>query len=293
MFYVDTPFGASTYNSKSLYLKGTTDLRVDNVFATKDLVSFQAVQIGAFDGFGGGDVELWYGKQGGDAGALNTALFSPDTTYVRTGDFATQKGDLAAALDVETQKGVFTLAAKGNQGSGQSKDPDRAELWYSHTGSSPAIGSKSLYLRKGDFATVSGSIEAKNIRAQPELGALKAPSVHLKDEMKCKTCEFKKVLIVHGQGQVSQSPTEKTPLHAAPDNGAQAQKVPKVLQESLVLLDEGNAASTGKTHAIDLGLAINKLTARHEVLRSEEALLVEKIAMVSKRLAAVEGRLRQ
>lgn len=291
MFYVDTPFGASTYNGNTLYLKGAVDIRLKDVYSTKDLVAMRSVKIGAKEGFGAGDVELWYGKQGGDAGALNTKLASPDTTYVREGDFSTQQGDLAATLDVETQGGVFKLMDKGAQSQGNTQKPDTAELWYAHTGTTPQIASKSLFLRKGHFATKSGSIEAKNIRAQHELGTLKAPEVHLKTTMKCKNCEFKKVLIVHSQGQTSQSPTEQTPLHAAPDN-KQSVQIPKVLQESLVLLDEGTAANSAKTHAIDLEVAITKLTGRHSDLRAEEAMLTEKIATVHQRLLAMEGRLR-
>lgn len=287
LFYVDSPVGGSPFQPKSLYVGTPADIRFENAYAKEHLITKHGVKVEAFPGFGSGAAELWFGKKGGEAGALNTAVYAPDTTYLREGDFATQTGDLAAELDIETQKGSFMVAEKRYAGALKVPKTQFAELWYSSTGSTPQIGSKSLYLRKGNFETQTGSIGAsKNIRANPAEGSLKGAKVQLKNKMSCDTCEFGKILMLPGMKQQVESPPAKTPLQKVPDNSPKSKIGPSAVDEAMVLLDEGLVT---ETPAIDLEVALRKLEQRHQSLRSEEGSLLALLSHAKERLAMLES----
>jgi len=289
-FYVDTPTAQALYQPKSLYVKAAVDFRAENIFSATHLIATQGVKIEAKAGFGNGQAEFWFGKKGGEAGALDTATFAPDTMYLRDGTFSTQTGDLHAHLDVETMDGAFKIAAKLSPKSSMLR-PEVAELWYASTGVTPSIASKSLYLRKGNFGTLTGSIGAsKNVRAHPQLGTLKAPKVRLTGAMKCTTCEFKKIYILPQQQQKTASPHEKPPLISAPDTGARSKALPHALSEAFVLLDE--ASGGNQMPVIDLEVALHKMQQHHQDLRTEQESLIDMLSKAKQGLAELERQVR-
>jgi len=294
-FYIDTPFGTAKLEPKSLYLKSGADFRVsENIYSAKHVVAEKSLMVEAKKGFGSGAAELWFGKKGGPSGELQPGAGAPNTLYLRKGTFAAQAGDLMAKLDVETISGEIKIAPRETSGQIKPATPDQAELWYSQTGSSPVIGSKSLYLRSGNFATMEGNIASdKNIRAHPKIGTLKGPKVRLKDSMTCNKCEIGRVYVLPHSQQKIVSPHGDTPMNRAPDTAKHPRlpTAPKtVLEESMVLLDESSAG--GGSPAIDLEVALRKLQQRHTHLRKEESHLIEQVDQAKRRLVAAEGQLR-
>jgi len=282
-FFVAAPFGKTTYQPQSLYLKGV-DFSVPNLISSKDLVATQSAKITAKSGHGSGSAELWFGQQMSAAGQATGTV--PDHVYVRTGHFATQKGDIAAKLDVETLGGEITIGDRHGAGVHAVK-AGKAQLWYAATGmTGGGIAGTSLYLKKGHLATVAGNIVASRDVAAER--TLKGEESHSSGDFKCKTCQFGKIFMMPHER------TEISSAHASMSTNGQAEggkKVhvgnPTLLEESMeVLLDE----STGvKTRAIDVGAALIKLRSSHDNLRQEEGELTGLLSHALQRLASLEG----
>jgi hypothetical protein len=280
LFYVEVPTGKVAFQAHSTYLRGKVDFRVQNVYAANDLSTAHGVHINALKGFGNGAAELWFGKAGGAAGALNTKNLAPDTTYVRTGNFRTGKGEMRAKLDVEVVAGEVRVDTHSDLSSGPGKKM-YGQLFYSHTGAQGAKD-RSLYLRHGDLRTEKGSIAAEqDMIAHTTLGTLRGAKLQLKDRMKCANCKFGKILI---EEKLLKLPHKKAALGAKP--------VASLLEESMVLLDETNAsgAKVAKRH-IDVEVALRKLKNRHTTLAAEHSAYSKMLLAAKTRLKTLEARL--
>lgn len=273
LWFVTTPVGRSDVFPNTLYLKGKKDFRARNVLSARVASTHHGLKISATKGFGNGNTELWFGKPGGAAGALDKKNTVPNTVYVRNGDFSTEKGSMTAKYDVHTVLGQVKIAPpKHLRGT---KATNFAKLWYSESGTQGAA-SRSMYLRDGDFRTLTGSIgSAKDFSAHAKTGTLKAKRLQLKTDMRCTNCKFGKIYI--------KAPTEKkkTPAQKA----LAAAKVPTLLEESMVLLEQSaSAKSSAKQPMIDVELALRKIQDRHRALKAEEGDLTRMIVMAKARL---------
>merc|ERR1711988_1372299 len=156
---------------------------------------------------------------------------APDTLYLREGHFRTAKGDLRTSQDAEIKSGELKIAPRSYLRTG-TKINAYGQLWYSATANG-GYASTSLYLKKGDFRTFQGNIEAgKDLYAHKELGTLKAGKAHIKTSFSCQKCSFGKIYILpHTVG--------KTPTKVAADSkepGSHDKAIQNMPSGALVLL---------------------------------------------------------
>lgn len=205
----------------TLYLD-ESDLSVHHgsISADKDISAGRFVQIGAYPGYGSGAAKLWYSQVG--KGELKG-----DSLYLTGGDFRTETGSIYSAQDVHANRYLGVHALEGH-GSG------KAELWYSET-QRGHYAANSLYLKKGNFRTESGSVVAGkdleatryiSINAFPGFGSGKASLWYSNDaqdgyhynSLYLKSGDFRteKGSVVSSKDIVA---TEKLKLSAAPGFG--------------------------------------------------------------------------
>jgi hypothetical protein len=279
LWFVTTPVGRSDVFPNTLYLKGKTDFRARNVLSARAVSTKHGLKISATKGFGNGNTELWFGKPGGAAGALDKKNTVPNTLYVRNGDFSTEKGSMTAKFDVHSVQGQVKIAPQKHLRG--TKATNFAEIWYSESGTQGAA-SKSIYLRDGDFRTLTGSIgSAKHFSANAKTGTLKAKLLQLKTDMRCTNCKFGKIYI-KAPIEKKKTPAQKA---AAPPKSFVKVQVPTLLEESTVLLEQSASATRSiKQPVIDVELALRKIQDRHGALKAEESELTRMIVMAKARL---------
>jgi hypothetical protein len=257
LWYVDTPAGAAQLESNSLYLE-SGDLSTHNgdVIAAKNMGG-QSIKVFGSHGHGR-TAELWFGRPGGDVGGLDSHA-PARVLYVRTGNFATENGDLVAKLDARIEKGSLRISAHPGYGASM-EDSVHAQLWYSHLGQA-TTPKETLHLAHGKFNVQRGSLRAhKDVVARNNLSGNKAEA----GSAKCSECHFQKIYL-------KQSTSEN-------------KDAPHALRDSLVLIDEG------KTQRMDLGLALSELHARRDELSREQTQLKAAIARAHTLVVEMESR---
>jgi len=285
-FYVNSPLNNQQFAPNTIYLKGDTDFRADNVFSKDDLVSAKGVKISAKD-LGSGESELWFGR-GTTSGGGHVTSGAPDHLFVRTGSFGTAEGDIAVKLDAESKVGMLKINAMGSPQATPNTKVESGSLWYTGiTVANSPIKAKSLLLEKGSIVTAGGNIFATNLQAARKL---QGAELHVTEDMKCDNCHFGKIYVVPEQAEQPAFPNPSSTL--VKESSMQQTKgvargisAPTLLEESMVLLEtvEGGA----KKH-VDVGMALEKLTAAHKDLQEEEETLVNVLTHAKARLASLE-----
>jgi hypothetical protein len=162
--------GKDGFQSKSVYLK-TGDFRTQHgdIYAKKDLHAGRYLVLESQAEFGLGAAKLWYAKDTKNG-------LGPNTVYLDEADFSVEDGSISSTKDISCGR-FLTINAYPGYGSGEAK------LWYSQVGDNN-YAPDSLYLKKGDIRTETGSIHAaKDIRANRFI-AISALSGHGEGEAK-------------------------------------------------------------------------------------------------------------
>lgn len=288
-FYVNSPLNNAKFSANTLYVKGETDFRAENVYSKDDLVSTKNVKISAKD-LGSGEAELWFGR-GLQPGGGHVTSGAPDHLFVRTGNFGTAEGDIAVKLDAELRVGQLRINPMGSPKATPNSKIESGSLWYTGiTVPNSPIKAKSLLLTKGSIATAGGNIFATNVQATRKL---QGEELHLAQDMKCDNCHFGKIYVVPKAAEQPAFPNpsstvrKERPMEAV-TGVARGMSAPTLLEESMVLLEtvEGGA----KAQHVDVGVALEKLATAHEDLRKEEETLVNVLTHARARLAALERR---
>lgn len=71
-----------------------------SLVASKDIRVGRYVKIGALNGFGSGHTQLWYSGTG-------KGSIAPNTLYLQSGDFRTERGSIHSAKDVVAKGGLY------------------------------------------------------------------------------------------------------------------------------------------------------------------------------------------
>jgi hypothetical protein len=140
-----------TFKANTVYLRsGDFRTQKGSMYAAADVQAGRYLQVSARKGFGQGVASFWFSASGK---TKTSKRFSPNTVYLKKGDFATEQGSITAAKDAIARR-YITINAFPKYGHGQ------ARFWYVAAGKSP-FRSRTVYLQSGDFATQRGSIFAK------------------------------------------------------------------------------------------------------------------------------------
>jgi len=138
--------GKDDFQSNSVYLQnGDFRTQTGDIYAKKDLHAGRYLVLESKGEYGLGAAKLWYAKN-------NKNGLGPNTIYVDEADFSVDGGSISASKDVSCGR-FLKINAYPGFGSGA------AEIFYSQVGSND-LKPNSLYLKKGDIRTQTGSIYA-------------------------------------------------------------------------------------------------------------------------------------
>jgi len=173
------------------------------------------------------------------------------------------------------------------------KKSTKAEIWYSNTATG-GITANSLNINAG-LATLDGNIQSQKDFEFTD-GTMTGQQAHIKNNWDCEACEFMRILVLPSHqiedGSAAATSENMAANMAVPDLESHVHTGhPTLLEESMVLLDEGVSAGA-KRRAIDVGQATTKLTQAHASLRQEEKTLVDLLTRAKGRLAALEATFR-
>jgi hypothetical protein len=254
LWYVEVPMGSTDLLPKTVYLdQGDFSTHGGSISAAHHMQG-QAVRLSSRT-HGTTPIELWYGKEGGELGALKQG--EPHIVYLRSGDFKTEDGDLVAKKDIRIAQGSLSISSHPGYGETTQKKVT-ADLWYSHVGgATDAIPKETLHLKEGDFHVQAGNLLGRDVVARKKMKGVEVKV----NSAKCGDCHFEKIYLT--------STGQQRPSHA--------------LKNSLVLLDES-------TTRIDVGVALSELTARKQQLLEEQHTLRNQLKQAHKMVLELESR---
>ena len=136
--------GQNQVLSKTVYLEsGHFGTQEGSILAARDLGG-SSVKINAFESYGHGHATLFYTKEGNEH-------FQPNTLHAHRASFATEKGSIQAAKDINVGR-LMQVHASGTA-------KYQATLWYSQSAEHGSqYHDSTLYLKSGDLCTAEGSV---------------------------------------------------------------------------------------------------------------------------------------